>query len=315
MTFVEYLNEQLRVALSLRPGPTVVYGQNVATGSCLSGLTRGMDTIPGCTTINTSNAENTLVGMGFGLMLRGVDALLCLKQQDFLLLGIDQLVNTWNALRHRDVRAAFAVITIVVDNGWEGPQSCLNNLDDFCSLSRIPGHVINTRHEADAVIHNTVFTSGVKIIALPQRLWRSPMPDLGSLPPPTTPGIQHYRQGDAATVVTFNFALSQGLGVADAFARRGQTASLFSVTDVLCRNWDAIIADVQKTKRLIVLDDSKSINRSSDALLLAAKIAVPEATITPIRRAPFTEERSSPNSDSLTVDAEALVEATGKDML
>ena len=56
------------------------------------------------TIINTPNLENTLVGTGFGLMLSGLQAAFFMKQQDFLLLGVDHLVNTYNsdpAPRHR----------------------------------------------------------------------------------------------------------------------------------------------------------------------------------------------------------------------
>ena len=37
-------------------------------------------------------------GVGFGLMLRSVNSVFFMKQFDFLLLGIDHLVNTYNII-------------------------------------------------------------------------------------------------------------------------------------------------------------------------------------------------------------------------
>jgi DNA (cytosine-5)-methyltransferase 3A len=48
--------------------------------------------------INSTNAENSLGGFGFGLMINGASSVFFMKQLDFLLLGIDQLVNTYNII-------------------------------------------------------------------------------------------------------------------------------------------------------------------------------------------------------------------------
>ena len=61
----------------------VVFGQNVSTGSCLGGLTRNFNNINSCSVLNTPNTENTLVGIGFGLMLGGTPSAFFMKQQDF----------------------------------------------------------------------------------------------------------------------------------------------------------------------------------------------------------------------------------------
>src|SRR5262249_26361339 len=74
VNYVEFMNRRIKDAVAGHER-LVVYGQNVSTGSCLSGLARGFDKLPNCTVINTTNAESTLVGMGFGLMLRGISSI------------------------------------------------------------------------------------------------------------------------------------------------------------------------------------------------------------------------------------------------
>jgi pyruvate dehydrogenase E1 component beta subunit len=314
MTFVESVNGAFRQAISARNGkPTVVFGQNVSTGSCLSGLTRGLGNVPGCTVINTPNAENTLTGMGFGLMVRGVDSLLCLKQQDFLLLGLDHLVNTWNALRHRHLDASLAVVAIVVDNGWEGPQSCLNNLDDFCSFSRIPGYVVSNRHDAELVALRHLFSPGVKLIAVSQRLWRTePLAMADAAPADESGRLIRYRSGRDATVVSCNLAFPQAHDLVLAMGDRGLDASLFGLVDVLNRHWEPILTDVRRTGRLVVVDDSKSVNRASQILQLTVRAAIPGVTVVAVDRDPCVEERSAPNADTLLADVEKVMAALGR---
>ena len=113
MSYVSEINTVFREKLATENN-LVVYGQNIAAGSCLSGLTRGFLETPGAKVLNTPNSENALVGAGFGLMLKGLNAAYFMKQQDFLLLGCDQLVNSWNILRQRNLSASFTIVTIIV---------------------------------------------------------------------------------------------------------------------------------------------------------------------------------------------------------
>ena len=113
----------------------VIFGQNIDAGSCLSGLTRGLGKVNNGLTINTPNCENTLVGVGFGLMLNSTSSIFFMKQQDFLLLGIDHLVNTYNIVRQHNPQASFTIFPVIVDSGYEGAQSALNNFNDFSANS------------------------------------------------------------------------------------------------------------------------------------------------------------------------------------
>ena len=126
MKYVQYINSLLKEHISNNEH-LVLYGQNIDAGSCLSGLTRGLSSFNDGLTINTPNSENSLVGVGYGLMLNDVSSIFFMKQMDFLLLGIDQLVNTYNLIRQTKPSASFTIFPVTVDSGYEGPQSSLNN--------------------------------------------------------------------------------------------------------------------------------------------------------------------------------------------
>ena len=125
MKYVQFVNSLLKNVIK-KENDLVLYGQNINAGSCLSGLTRGLGNVNSGLTINTPNCENTLVGIGFGLMLSGTSSIFFMKQMDFLLLGIDHLVNTYNIIRQDKPEVSFTIFPINVDSGYEGPQSAFS---------------------------------------------------------------------------------------------------------------------------------------------------------------------------------------------
>lgn len=307
MNYIEYVNQLVRQKVT-ESGRLVVYGQNVSAGSCVSGLARGLKTTADCTVINTPNSENTLVGMGFGLLLRDVSSIFIMKQQDFLLLGIDQLVNTYNILRRMDLRGSFTILPVIVDSGYEGPQSCLNNFYDFCSISRIPGYTITNRHDAESVIDKHLVSPGVRIIGVSQRLFRSEVITCEGVTSAHENGdIHQYADGDQATIVGFNFAFPQALSIWRASKERGIDGSLFSVNGVIPASWEPIVRSVRASKRLVVVDDSKSVNRSSDRFQLAVRTECPSVRIHVVTRE-FSDTWYKPNPDRLDIHAENIAE-------
>ncbi|KIL97752.1 Branched-chain alpha-keto acid dehydrogenase E1 component beta subunit [Paramagnetospirillum magnetotacticum MS-1] len=301
MNYIGYVNGLIRAKIAATPR-LVTYGQNITAGSCLSGLTRGLTCGPDGRIIDTPNVENTLVGAGFGMMLRGINAIYFMKQQDFLLLGLDHLVNTYNLVRRTDPTASFSVVSIIVDSGFEGPQSSLNNFSDFCSMAHLPGYAITNRHDADLVIGRHLVAPGCRLIGVSQRLFGTELlgEDL-TASPDRSGDILRYAEGNDATVVAFNFAFPQAQGLWASLGLGGRKSSLFSVPAILPTDWDLILADLARTRRLVIIDDSKSENRSSDRLLLEAYRSLGDIKVSRVCR-DFTLDMLSPNPDMLAVE-------------
>ncbi|MDE2588107.1 MAG: hypothetical protein KGL95_00350, partial [Patescibacteria group bacterium] len=150
MKYIEFVNNLIKQEIS-KTENLVLFGQNINAGSCLGGLTKGLSVKNNSKIINSTNSENTLCGFGFGMMMNGISSIFFMKQLDFLLLGIDQLVNTYNVIRNLKLHngTSFTIFPIVVDNGYQGPQSSLNNLADFCSIARIDGFTITNKWDAE----------------------------------------------------------------------------------------------------------------------------------------------------------------------
>ena len=269
MTYAEYVNSLLKEEV-IKTENLVLYGQNMAAGSCIGGMCRNLKVQKNSRIINTQNSENTLVGVGFGLMLNSVSSVFFMKQQDFLLLGIDHLVNTYNIIRASRPRASFTIMPVIVDSGFEGPQSSLNSFSDFCSIARIDGFSCTNKRDVKKVIKRHLISPGFRIIGVSQRLFKQELLDLDAIESDRDGKYFQYKSGADATIVCFNFSLPYGITLADQLSDAGKQASLFSVNTYSEFDFSPILDDLKKTGKLVVMDDSKSGNVLCDKFLYQA---------------------------------------------
>ncbi len=305
MKYLEYINQLIKTKVS-QADNLVVFGQNVNAGSCLSGLTRNIKVKENSRIINTPNCENTLCGIGFGLMLNKVSSIFFMKQQDFLLLGIDHLVNTYNFIRRENPSASFTIVFIVVDQGYQGLQSSLNNLGDFCSIARIPGFAITNKADAEEIIGAHFISPGFRLIGVGQRLFNEELPEISLIQSNGDKTIFQYSEGKDATIVCFNFSFPYGLELHQQLKDNSLNASFFSVNAATPIKWDEIIKNIKQTKKLVVIDDSKSMNLSCDNLLARALDECELKTKIVIKRE-FPEDWLWPNSEKLNVDYSEII--------
>lgn len=268
MKYVEFINESVKKKV-LEPEHIFLFGQNISAGSCISGFTRGLRVKPGGRIINTPNCESTLCGIGFGSMMNGVPAVFFMKQQDFLLLGIDQLVNTYNIVRRRTPKVSFTIMPVIVDSGYEGPQSALNNLADFCSIARIPGYTVTNKIDAQEIINKYLIAPGFRIIGISQRLFKTEIIDVPCVHMNEDRSVFQYTKGTDVSIVCFNLSLPHGLEIHRRMAEKDVQASVFSINAAMPIPWNEIMADVQVTKQVIIIDDLKSVNAPWQGLLNA----------------------------------------------
>jgi len=306
LKYIEFVNKTISQKI-LESERVVIFGQNINAGSCLSGLTRNLQVKKGDYVINTPNCENTQCGVGFGLMISGVSSIFFMKQQDFLLLGIDHLVNTYNFIRRKNPLASFTIVTTVVDNGYQGLQSSLNNLGDFCSIARVPGFTITNKEDARQIIKSQLITPGFRIIGVSQRLFKSELIEIEKTYSNKESTLFQYTEGNDVTIVCFNFSFPYGFELYNKLKKKGVNSSLFSVNAVTPINWDKIIENIGKTKRLVVIDDSKSENLSCYSFLMNAydKCQINNKIII---KKDFSKDWLSPNLDQLEINYDNLID-------
>ncbi|MFC2005198.1 hypothetical protein ACFLUY_03125 [Chloroflexota bacterium] len=284
----------------------MLFGQNIAAGSCLSGLTRNLKVQKGGLIINTPNCENTQCGIGFGLMLNKVPSIFFMKQQDFLVLGIDHLVNTYNFIRRNKPETSFTIMAVVFDQGYQGLHSSFNNLGDFCSIARVPGFTITNRVDGEQIIGSQLISPGFRLIGVSQRLATEEILEVENIYSNKESTIFQYTKGTGATIVCFNFSFPYGLELYNRLKEKGISSSLFSVNAVTPIKWVEIIENVKVTKNLVVIDDSKSENLSCHNFLMNAfeNCQIDNKVI--IKRE-FSGDWLSPNSEILEIKYGKLI--------
>lgn len=266
---VSMINQRLK-----NVSPTLLYGENINYGSRLSGLARGIDPLDRHTILNVGNSELTHIGMGMGIMLDGGNAVLFVKQSDFLLLGLDQMINTYNYVRaycERDRLGSFTIYSIVCDHGYQGPQSSLNSPHDFASLANINTYCINGAADANWVINNQFVNTGFRLVFVSQRLFETKSSLPNALNQQLDGSIFHYRAGNAATVVCTGFGLCHGMQVALALEDIDASVDLFHVNFVQEMDLEEILRSCAITGKLMIIDDSKSVSKLGDLIVNAAK--------------------------------------------
>ncbi|MEK9180184.1 MAG: hypothetical protein AAB897_02120 [Patescibacteria group bacterium] len=274
MQYAEYINSVLKEIIASRDG-LVIYGQNVTEGSRIGGLTRGFEKLleKKKNLIDTTNSENSLVGFGFGLMLGGGAAAFFMKQLDFLLLGIDQLVNTYNIIRNSgQTKGSFTIVPTVVDVANQGPHSSSNNFADFCSIARIQGFAITNKYDAEKILTTHFGAPGFRIIGVSHRFLKEDIFDPG-VPVAVDKEMKfvQYKDGEDATIVCFNFSFPYGWRLGVELEKIGKKPALWNVNYMTPIDWAPILASAKKTGKLVVIDDSNSENLSCFSLLAEAR--------------------------------------------
>lgn len=173
--YITFVNKLINQSLAKKKS-TIVYGQNICTGSSFSGMTRGILST-GCKVINSQDSENLLTGLGYGMLLNNQSSIYFLKQQDFLFLGLDHMVNSHNLIKLQKKFESnfYTIFFITVDSGFEGPQSRINKLPSIASLTNIKSYCINNYHDAQVIFKNYFANKGVNLISISQRLFKTPI--------------------------------------------------------------------------------------------------------------------------------------------
>ena len=268
-TYISQITEQIN-AVTERCGAVLLYGENIDTGSRIAGLARGLKVNPAGRIQNVGNCELTHAGVGLGMMLDGGNAVLYMKQLDFLFLGLDQLVNTFSFIRAcgpADGLGSFTVYPIVCDQGYQGPQSSLNSAGDFASLTNVPVYCLNGAADAARVIQDQFVSPGFRVVCTSQRLFGAPPLELAIEARSPSNAIFRYSSGKDVTIACFNFALRAGVELCNELRACAIQPDLYHVNFVPGMDTSMLVESCTRTGKLVIVDDSKTVTKFGDALV------------------------------------------------
>ena len=239
---------------------TLVYGENLDRGSFISGLSKNLIAAPTRLVKNVGNCEYTHCGVGFGLMMSGHNAVLFVKQLDFMMLGIDHFVSTYGqicATNYQKPLGSFTIVTAVYDQGFQGPQSSFRGLNEICSISGASGFLLQENADTKKVVMEEMSKPGFRFIALSQRMANEEVSETEIIFASPDNSVLQFAQGNDATIVSFGYTLVHGKTLISGIRDLGRTASLFTVNYVRDANWGIAISEASKNKKLVIIDDTR----------------------------------------------------------
>jgi pyruvate/2-oxoglutarate/acetoin dehydrogenase E1 component len=292
-------------------GPVLLYGENIDTGSKIAGLARGLKVNPQGRILNVGNCELTHIGVGLGMMLDGGQAVVFMKQLDFLLLGVDQMVNTFTLIRsfHRpEELGSFTVFVIVCDQGYQGVQSSLNAAGDLASLANVGVFCLNTADDAARVVGDHFIAPGFRVVCVSQRLFGSPSLDLPIEWRAPDNSVFKFRSGGHLTLACFGFSLRDGAALAERLSLVGIESDLFHVNYVPGMETSALLESCASTGRVVLIDDSKSVVKFGDMLVTNLRAAGTDAAVLSLGRRGCTPQEYGVTEDRFVPDYDAVLE-------
>ena len=239
---------------------TLVYGENLDRGSFISGLSKNLIAGPTRLVKNIGNCEYTHCGVGFGLMMSGHNAVLFVKQLDFMMLGIDHFVSTYGqicATNYQKPLGSFTIVTAVYDQGFQGPQSSFRGLNEICSMSGASGFLLQENADTKKVVAEEMSKPGFRFIAISQRMANDEVSETEMISASPDNSVLQFAQGNDATIVCFGYTLGHGKSLISEIRDLGRTASLFTVNYVRDANWGIAILETSRNKKLLIIDDTR----------------------------------------------------------
>jgi pyruvate/2-oxoglutarate/acetoin dehydrogenase E1 component len=270
MKYLNFIHSQIDEVISKKSN-FLLFGENINKGSKISALASNICISPKFQILNVGNCELTHVGVGLGLMISGESSVLYVKQMDFMFLALDQIVNSYNYIRGfnnpKTSNGSFTIISYICDQGFQGPQSSFNSIDDIGSLANIPVYCLNSKADIAHVIKNKFLDDKFKIICVSQKAINSNFYFDNVEYSSNDSSIFKYQSGKKATLLCFNFGLKYLESILSNNRKINLDVDIFHIN--FCNdNFNEIINSVRKTKKIVIINDSKSDNKHSNKLLL-----------------------------------------------
>jgi pyruvate/2-oxoglutarate/acetoin dehydrogenase E1 component len=303
--FVDCLNE-----ITSKDENLIVFGENIDVGSKLGGLAKGLNQPRAGVIRNVPNCELSHVGLGMGIMLDGGSALLLVKQLDFLLLALDQAANTHNLIRaskHTAQIGNFKIVAVVCDQGYQGPQSSLNNGSDLSSLLNIPVYCLNSFEDTTKLIRSDFRRPGFEIFLLSQKKIDKNYSSHPVIAFSEDGSEFLYRSGYDVTILCLNFSLSNGIQLADEMASQGKSCEVLHANYVPTSSSLMLFESVIKTRKLVILDDSKSVIKFGHMLVAKLLCAAIKFDVMDLSRPTLKDVDYGVTSDHYIIDSDATM--------
>ncbi len=308
--YIQAINETLFEEME-RDEKVILFGEDVEIS--MFGDTTGLLNRFGRDRIrNSPICEATLTGMAVGAAASGYRVVLHMMFSNFIYTGFDAIANQMAKLRLMTGGQIRLPITVLAGYGGGSSNAAQHSDTNYASLMQLGGiNVVTPSNSADAKGLLKTAIRGDNPTFFFEAVGRggemSEVPD-GDY---TTPfGVVSVPQeGTDVTIVSIGTMLKPTLSAVKALAEQGISAEVVDPRTLVPLDEDGIIRSVQKTGRVVVVDESR--DRCSAASQIAAVIADKgfAALQAPIKRVtvPNVSMPYAPNAEFAVLPGEAKI--------
>jgi acetoin:2,6-dichlorophenolindophenol oxidoreductase subunit beta len=312
LSYAKAINEALHQAMELSPD-VVVLGQLVDYSSGIFGTTTGLvDKFGPARVQDFPVSENLMTATAMGATLTGVRPVIVHQRLDFMIYSLDAIANWMSLWRFKSNGHSNIPVTIraIVGKGWgQGPQHSKNLQAWFAHLPGIRVAVPATADDAKGLILENIFGETPGIFIEGRGLY-SMTANVPELPYRVRFGQAAIRRpGKDVTIIAIGMMVPLALRAAALLETEGVDVEILDPRTISPLDWNAILASVGKTRRLVVADPAwasfgaaaEIISRVAEAMgpdlkARPARVCLPDSH-TPMSQA--LEERYYPHESTL----------------
>lgn len=236
-----------------------VMGLGVTDFKGIFGTTKkANDLFPG-RVIETPASENALTGIAIGSALIGQRPILVHARNDFMFLGLDQMINCASKWKYTSEGKSNVPIVVraIVGKGWGQGPTHSQSLHSICA--HFPGLKVmmpSTPYDVKGMLTSALKQDSPVLMVEHRSLYDT----IGNVPENLFEveigKARVVREGSDITLVATSYLIGEAVVVADYLQKGGISVEIIDPRSVQPLDIDTIISSVQKTGRLICLDTS-----------------------------------------------------------
>ncbi len=255
--------EAVRDAMSqaMRRDPDVfIMGEDIAEMGGSMGVTQGMLAEFGPERVrNTPISEMAIVGAGMGAAIMGMRPIVEIMYEDFLTLGMEQLVN--QAAKHRYMSGGQVKVPLTVRTqggaGWSPGAQHAQQLEAwFCHVPGLKVVFPSTATDVRGLLWSAIYDDNPVVFFEHRTLYplKDDMPE--ELEPIPLGQARVHREGDDVTVVATGRLVHDSLKAAEEAGSEGISVEVVDPRTLQPLDEEALVRSVKKTNRCVVAHEA-----------------------------------------------------------
>jgi acetoin:2,6-dichlorophenolindophenol oxidoreductase subunit beta len=237
-------------------------GQDIAAHGGSYAETRGLFERFGAERVrNTPVAEAVTVGLAAGAAAAGLRPLAFITYVDFLMIGLDPLVNYAAKLKFKSAGQLTAPMVVKATAGAKGQgPTHAQSLDSW--LMNVPGISVvapSTSGDAYGLLKTALRATGPVVYIDHKRLFPlgGQVPDEETLVPLGSAAVR--REGRHVTLVAHSYTSLVTVEAANLLAKEGIEAEVIDLRSVWPIDWSTLEASVRRTGHLLTVEEGQEV--------------------------------------------------------